>query len=92
MIKKPEQKKEELVTIDSKDIMPNVEKLKKQVIDKYKERIKCIVIMGSVARGEFQQKSDVDLFVVIDDTDKPIEMDEKARIDSDIVKNSSDIS
>src|SRR3989338_2744576 len=92
MIKKPEQKKEELVTIDSKDIMPNVEKLKKQVIDKYKERIKCIVIMGSVARGEFQQKSDVDLFVVIDDTDKPIEMDEKARIDSDIVKMAQDIS
>ncbi len=92
MIKKPDEKKDDLVIIDEKDIMPSVEKLKKQIIDKYKERVKCVVIMGSVARGEFQKKSDVDLFVVIDDTEQPIEFEEKTKIDNDIVKMAQDIS
>ena len=69
-----------------------VEEFKKRVLDKYGKKIKCIVMMGSVARGEFKTKSDIDVFIVFDDTEKEISLSEKSKIDADIVKIAKEIS
>jgi predicted nucleotidyltransferase/uncharacterized protein (UPF0332 family) len=65
---------------------------KDKVLEKYGDRIKCIVMMGSAARNEFKKTSDVDLFVVIDDTEAPIDPNEKAKIDADILSIAQRIS
>ncbi|MEM5777346.1 MAG: nucleotidyltransferase domain-containing protein [Candidatus Aenigmatarchaeota archaeon] len=65
---------------------------KDKVLKKYGDRIKCIVMMGSAARNEFKKTSDIDLFVVIDDTETPIDPNEKAKIDADILQIAQEIS
>ncbi len=81
---KEKTKEEKLLT--EKEITEKTEKLKKQILEKYGEIVKAIVVMGSVARGEFKSKSDVDLFVILDDTQKEIPFDEKVKIDQDLDK------
>ncbi|NHJ31284.1 MAG: hypothetical protein FK732_00335 [Asgard group archaeon] len=83
-------KVEKLVTKEQR--MAKVNKLKKQILEKYGEKIKSMVIMGSVARGEFKTKSDIDIFIILDDTEKEIPVNEKVRIDTDIVKMAKKIS
>ncbi len=82
--------KEELKTKEER--IKVVEEFKKKAIDKYGKRIKCIVMMGSVVRGEFKSKSDIDIFVVMDDTEKEIMLNEKSKIDADLVKTAKSIS
>jgi len=67
-------------------------KLKDKILEKYEDRVKCIIMMGSVARGEFKAKSDVDVFIVVDDTVKPITPQEKGEIDDTLEKMASEIS
>ncbi|MBL7169887.1 MAG: nucleotidyltransferase domain-containing protein [Candidatus Aenigmarchaeota archaeon] len=81
---------EELKT--KKERMDRVNKFKDKVLEKYKDKIKCIVVMGSVVRDEFKPKSDIDIFIVADDTDKPMPFDEKQKMDGDILKIAKDIS
>ncbi len=83
VVKKPKTKEQ---------IQKEVNKLKAKILEKYGERVKCIIMMGSVARGEFKAKSDVDVFIVIDDTLKEIAPQEKEEIDNDIEKMASVIS
>lgn len=90
MVKK--EKKVEEEKLDEEKILKHVETLKERILKKYGDKIKCVVMMGSVARGEFKSKSDVDVFIVLDDTEKPIEFNEKSKIDSDIVKMAKEIS
>ncbi len=85
MVKEKTEKKEEK-SLTEKDINEKLETLKKQILDKYGEMVKAIVIMGSVARGEFKSKSDVDLFVVLDDTQNEIPFDKKVKIDEELDK------
>jgi predicted nucleotidyltransferase/uncharacterized protein (UPF0332 family) len=93
MIKKFEPPKSpEFEELDKKQRDERVEKFRKQVLDKYKDRIKCIVVMGSVARGEFKTKSDIDLFVILDDTETEVPFDEKNQIDADLVDMAKKIS
>jgi predicted nucleotidyltransferase/uncharacterized protein (UPF0332 family) len=87
-MKKKKTKKPKTKTQIEKD----VKKLKDQILEKYGDRIKCIIMMGSVARGEFKAKSDVDVFIVIDDTEKPISRQEKEKIDYSIEKMAKKIS
>ncbi|MBU5690002.1 MAG: nucleotidyltransferase domain-containing protein [Candidatus Aenigmatarchaeota archaeon] len=68
------------------------EEFKKKVLEKYGDKIKCIVMMGSAARNEFKKTSDIDFFVVIDDTEAPLDPNEKAKIDADILKMAQEIS
>jgi len=65
---------------------------KERVLKKYGDKIKCIVMMGSAARNEFKKTSDIDLFVVIDDTESPLDPNEKAKIDADILAIAQEIS
>ena len=50
-----------------KEQFEEVKKFAKRVLEKYGDLIKSIVMMGSVVRGEFKPKSDIDVFVIIDD-------------------------
>lgn len=79
-----EKPKEKLETKQTK--LKKVEQFKKEVLEKYSDRVKCIVMMGSVARGEFKSTSDLDIFVVLDDTQKQISPQQKAQMDDDIDK------
>jgi predicted nucleotidyltransferase/uncharacterized protein (UPF0332 family) len=67
-------------------------KLKDKILEKYGDRVKCIIMMGSVARGEYKVKSDVDVFIVIDDTEKEITPEEKNEIDENLEKMATEIS
>jgi predicted nucleotidyltransferase/uncharacterized protein (UPF0332 family) len=86
---KPKSKKEkekEKPIITKEERMKEVKDFTKEVLKKYGKIIKCVVVMGSVAREEFKPKSDIDVFVVIDDTAKKITKQMHNQIDSDIDK------
>ncbi len=61
-----------------------VKKFSKEVLKKYGNKIKAIVMMGSVARKEFKEISDIDVFVIIDDTSMEMNEDIKNKIDEDL--------
>lgn len=79
-------KEEETLPLTKEERMEEVKKFTKEVLKKYGRLIKCVVVTGSVAREEFKPKSDIDVFVVIDDTAKKITRDLQDKIDSDIEK------
>jgi len=91
--KKEEQNRDNFEELKTKEErMDRVNKLKDKVLKKYENKIKCIVVMGSVVRDEFKPKSDIDIFIVADDTEKPMSFDQKQNMDSDILKMAKDIS
>jgi predicted nucleotidyltransferase/uncharacterized protein (UPF0332 family) len=91
--KKTEKKKEDKKEKDTKEKrLAEVKKFAKQVLKKYGKNIKCIVMMGSVARKEFKSKSDIDVFVVIDDTAQKVTPQLRDSIDNDIEKIAGEIS
>lgn len=90
--KEQKEKSEEKFPITKEERMEEVKKFTKEVLNKHGKLIKCIVVMGSVAREEFKPKSDIDVFVVIDDTAKKITRELHDQIDSDIEKVAKDIS
>ena len=91
--KKEEQNRDNFEELKTKEErMDRVNKLKDKVLKKYENKIKCIVVMGSVVRDEFKPKSDIDIFIVADDTEKPMSFDQKQKMDSDILKIAKDIS
>jgi len=88
-MKKKKKKKEKPKT--KTQIEKDVKKLKAKILAKYGDIVKCVIMMGSVARGEFKSKSDVDVFIVIDDTVKSITSGEKNEIDDTLEKMASGI-
>jgi predicted nucleotidyltransferase/uncharacterized protein (UPF0332 family) len=74
------------------EIEKDVNRLKDKILEKYGDLVKCVIMMGSVARGEFKPKSDVDVFVVLDDTTKEITPEEKGGIDDNLEKMATEIS
>jgi len=75
-----------------KERMKEVKKFTKKALDKYGDLVKCVVVMGSVARDEFKPKSDIDVFVVIDDTVEPISKQKHDEIDSILDKIAKEVS
>lgn len=59
-------------------------KFKDEVLGKYKDFVKAVVLFGSLTRNDFHQKSDIDLLVVIDDTTARFSPEMKMRFDDDI--------
>ena len=82
-VEKPETKEERL---------KEMKEFASQVLKKYGKYIKCIIMMGSVAREEFKPKSDIDVFVVIDDTSFKITPEQHDKIDEDLEKIGEKIS
>ena len=72
--------------------MSEVKEFAKKVLDKYDGLIKSIVIMGSVVRGEFKPESDIDVFVIIDDTLEKVTPEKQEEVDNEIEKIAKGIS
>jgi predicted nucleotidyltransferase/uncharacterized protein (UPF0332 family) len=64
------------------------EKFKEEILKLFKGYIKSIVVWGSIVRGDFTGKSDVDIYTIFDDTKMPLKKFEEIRpkIDRDIYK------
>jgi uncharacterized protein (UPF0332 family)/predicted nucleotidyltransferase len=88
--KEPEKKEIKPATKEQR--LNEVKEFSKQVLKKYGKYVKCIVMMGSVAREEFKPKSDIDIFVVIDDTAQQITPELHDKIDEDLEKIGEKIS
>jgi predicted nucleotidyltransferase/uncharacterized protein (UPF0332 family) len=88
--KEPEKK--EIKPVTKEERLNEVKEFSKQVLKKYGKYIKCIVMMGSVAREEFKPKSDIDIFVVIDDTSYKITPELHDKIDENLEKIAEKIS
>ncbi|HKZ45079.1 MAG TPA: nucleotidyltransferase domain-containing protein, partial [archaeon] len=89
---KPKGKKESKKPDTKEKRMNEVKEFSKKILEKYGKYIKCIVMMGSVAREEFKPKSDIDVFVVIDDTAFEITTEQHDKIDEDMEKIGEKIS
>ncbi|MFH0829917.1 MAG: nucleotidyltransferase domain-containing protein [Candidatus Aenigmatarchaeota archaeon] len=63
-----------------------------KVVKTFKDYIKSVVVWGSITRGDFTGKSDVDLYVIFDDTKMPLKKFDELRekIDKDLYKMASD--
>lgn len=72
--------------------LAEVKNFSKQVLEKYGKYVKAIVMMGSVARDEFKPTSDIDIFVIIDDTSMKVTPELHDKIDSDLEKIAEKIS
>ncbi len=59
-------------------------KFKDEVLQKYKDFVKAVVIFGSFVRKDFHEKSDIDLLVIIDDTLARFTPEMKLNFDDDI--------
>jgi len=68
-----------------------VKSFTKKVLEKYGKYVKCIVMMGSVAREEFKPKSDIDIFLVLDDTAFELTGEMLDKIDDDLIKMAEEI-
>jgi predicted nucleotidyltransferase/uncharacterized protein (UPF0332 family) len=64
-VSEAEKKKKEKMRKKQIDI---ANRFKDEVLKKYKDIVKAVVLFGSLTRGDFHAKSDIDLLVVIDDT------------------------
>lgn len=56
----------------------------KEVLKKYGRYVKAVVMMGSVAREEFRPLSDIDVFVIIDDTAMKMTQEMHEKIDEEL--------
>ena len=63
-----------------------------KVIKTFKDYVKSVVVWGSITRGDFTGKSDVDLYVIFDDTKMPLKKFDELRekIDKDLYKMASE--
>ncbi len=79
-------KKIKKISLESR--LSSAEKFKKKVLKKFGDYIKAIIIFGSLSRGTFSGKSDIDIYLIFDDTKASIKDFQKIRskIDADIYK------
>jgi predicted nucleotidyltransferase/uncharacterized protein (UPF0332 family) len=70
--------------LDKKKRIEVLKKFTKMVLKKYGPLIRSIVLFGSTARHEFRGESDIDVFVILDDTRQRITPNMKAKIEDDL--------
>lgn len=80
--KKPGKKKDK--GVDKKERVEILKKFTKEVLKKYGPVIRSIVLFGSTARGESRGESDIDVFVILDDTRGKITPQFKEKIEDDL--------
>ncbi|MEM7825130.1 MAG: nucleotidyltransferase domain-containing protein, partial [Candidatus Aenigmatarchaeota archaeon] len=61
-----------------------IKKFTKEVLKKYGSMIRSIVLFGSIARGSWTKESDIDIFIILDDTKHKITPTFKEQIEEDI--------
>ena len=59
-------------------------KYKDEILARYKDFVKAVVLFGSFTRADFHKKSDIDMLVIIDDTLTRFTPDMKAKFDDDL--------
>ncbi|MBL7206083.1 MAG: nucleotidyltransferase domain-containing protein [Candidatus Aenigmarchaeota archaeon] len=74
-------KKKEIEKLGKKERIEILKKFTKEAIKKYGSVIRSIVLFGSTARAEFKGESDIDIFVIIDDTKQKMTPELKERIE-----------
>ncbi|MFQ6009771.1 MAG: nucleotidyltransferase domain-containing protein [Candidatus Aenigmatarchaeota archaeon] len=69
------------------------ESFKSKILGVFKDYIKAVVVWGSITRGDYTGKSDVDIYIIFDDTKMPIKKFDEMRdkIDRDIGKLAKEI-
>jgi predicted nucleotidyltransferase/uncharacterized protein (UPF0332 family) len=72
--------------------MQEINLFTKQVVEKYGKFVKAVVMMGSTAREEFKPKSDIDMFVILDDTAMKLTPEMQDKIDAELEKIAEKIS
>jgi len=87
--KPPGEKIEEVK--DKKERIEILKRFTKQVLKKYGPIVRSVVLFGSTAREEWKGKSDIDVFVLLDDTRQKITPMLKDKIDGELVKIARDI-
>jgi uncharacterized protein (UPF0332 family)/predicted nucleotidyltransferase len=73
--------------------LKSAEEFKNKLLDMFKSYIKAVVVFGSFLRGEGTGKSDVDIYIIFDDTKLPLKKFEEIRekVDKDIYSIASSI-
>lgn len=66
----------------TEDIKGILEKIKKNLAERFRDNIKCLILYGSWAKGTARQESDIDLLVIFNKEDKDIR-----KAVADIVRN-----
>lgn len=85
MAKKVPEKKKESAGPQTREQRANIaQAFAKEVLKKYGKYVKAVVMMGSVAREEFKPLSDIDVFVVIDDTAMSMTQDMREKVDEEL--------
>lgn len=82
--KVPEKKKESAGPQTREQRAEIAQAFAKEVLKKYGKYVKAVVMMGSVAREEFKPLSDIDVFVVIDDTAMSMTQDMREKVDEEL--------
>ncbi|RLG14071.1 MAG: hypothetical protein DRN71_03700 [Candidatus Nanohalarchaeota archaeon] len=82
----PEQKKEQ------EKRFKIAHKFTKKLIEKFKRSVKAVVVYGSTATGKHKKTSDIDIFVIMDDTkiEQEIPQEVKDRIWNEMLKIAKD--
>jgi predicted nucleotidyltransferase/uncharacterized protein (UPF0332 family) len=72
--------------------MKSSNEFKDKLVGMFKGYIKAVVVWGSITRGDFTGKSDVDIYVIFDDTKMPLKKfdDIRDKIDRDVTKLAND--
>jgi len=84
------EKKESNIKIP-KDVEEAAKKFTQEILEKFDGLIKCVVMIGSVVREEFKPKSDIDIFIVLDDVDYMLDEDQQEKINKEIERIAKDI-
>ncbi len=92
-MEKPQEKKvdKEMEALRKKQL-DLANKFKDEVLKKYKDIVKSVVLFGSLTRGDFHSKSDIDMLVVIDDTTARFTPEMKEAFDDKIYGIAKEIS
>mgnify|MGYP001772857796 CR=1 FL=1 len=83
-----ELKKEEKEVVKEK-VIPKVVKFTAEILNNYGDIIKAVCVFGSAAKGKMKEKSDIDVWVIIDDTSPKVSKDVEALRDTIRVLGSS---
>ncbi len=87
-----DEKEEKIEEVNDKKERINIlKKFTKELLKKYGPVVRSVVLFGSTAREEWKGKSDIDVFVIVDDTRQKITPMAKDKIDGDMVKISKGI-
>ena len=69
---------------DKKERIEILKKFTKLVLEKYGNLIRSVVLFGSTARGESKEESDIDVFVIVDDTKHKITPIMKEKMENEL--------